>query len=409
MSKVMSPVTILLLAILSCVFVMPEKIMGRNLFYLSSVITLIYAVINRKRLTFKKEEIFLSLTLLMLGASQLIWSYRFPGNPAEIYMADVSYPRSGAYLMIGAVMMLLLPGVLRTTAIQYGKSLSYVLVAGFSVLTLYALHYHFFVSGDRLRIDNSATLSAYLYTIYSLLTLYALACVNIRYRNYIASGVIFFSLWIIFLTETRSALLIYPAVLLYALLTGNVMSKKKSALACLMLLVAGLAVIELAFPSLKDRASEAVTEISDYQSDNNTSMGSRLSMWHTGIYEIIAHPGGVSSQQRFQILSQLMYEKEQGNPEGLRNIVYHLHNDLIETMSLQGVIGGLFLLALYGAMLLYVYRKATLKCALAFIGAPVILFGCVDTLFIHDRFIIMFIVALAVFTALSPEKSAEES
>ena len=205
--------------------------MGRNLFYLSSVITLIYAVINRKRLTFKKEEMFLSLTLLMLGASQLIWSYRFPGNPAEIYMADVSYPRSGAYLMIGAVMMLLLPAVLRTTAIQYGKSLSYALVAGFSVLTLYALHYHFFVSGDRLRIDNSATLSAYLYTIYSLLTLYALACVNIRYRNYIASGVIFFSLWIIFLTETRSALLIYPAVLLYALLTGNVMSKKKSALA----------------------------------------------------------------------------------------------------------------------------------------------------------------------------------
>ena len=66
----MSPVTILLLAILSCVFVMPEKIMGRNLFYLSSVITLIYAVINRKRLTFKKEEMFLSLTLLMLGASQ---------------------------------------------------------------------------------------------------------------------------------------------------------------------------------------------------------------------------------------------------------------------------------------------------------------------------------------------------
>lgn len=324
-------------------------------------------------------------------------------------MADMSYPRSGAYLMIGAVMMLLLPAIVRTTTIQLGKYISYVLLAGFSGLTLYALHYHFFVSGDRLRIDNSATLSAYLYTIYSLLTLYALACAPIRYRNYIASGVVFFSLWIIFLTETRSALLIYPAVLLYALLTGNVMSKKKSALACLVLLVAGLAVIELAFPSLKDRASEAVTEISDYQSDNNTSMGSRLSMWHTGIDEIITHPGGVSSQQRFQILSQLMYEKEQGNPEGLRNIVYHLHNDLIETMSLQGVIGGIFLLALYAAIVLYVYRKASLKCALAFICAPVILFGFVDTLFIHDRFIIMFIVVLAVFTALSPAKRAEKT
>nr|VUD33527.1 Uncharacterised protein [Raoultella sp. NCTC 9187] len=52
-----------------------------------------------------------------------------------------------------------------------------------------------------------------------------------------------------------------------------------------------------------------------------------------------------------------MQEKEHGNPEGMRNMVYHLHNDLIETMSLQGVIGGIFLLCLYAAMIFYVHRK----------------------------------------------------
>ena len=169
---------------------------------------------------------------------------------------------------------------------------------------------------------------------------------------------------------------------------------------CLVSLLASLVIIEFVFPTIKTRAVDAVTELSEYQSDNNTSLGARLSMWHTGIYEIYRHPGGVSSQQRYEILSQLMQEKEHGNPEGIRNMVYHLHNDLIETMSLQGVFAGVILLGLYAAMIFYVYRKKVLSCAVIFLCAPVILFGSVDTLFIHDRFIVMFITSLIICTGI---------
>ncbi|MDF7679633.1 O-antigen ligase family protein [Enterobacteriaceae bacterium ESL0689] len=363
--------------------------------------TLIYAIANRKSLSFKSEEIILALTFFLLGASQLIWSYRFPADPEQVYMADIGYPRSGTYLIIGALVMLFLPPLLRKIPVQHKVIIGYAMVIGFLFLTLYALHYHFFISAGRLRIKNSATLSAYLYTMYSLLTLYTLFCLKIKYRRYIIGGVILASLWIIILTETRSALLLYPAILCCCLLSHYRRLKKEVLGICFISLLAGIVIIRSTFPALEGRLTETVSEIADYQHDNNTSLGSRLSMWHTGIEEIIMHPGGVSTQQRVDIISQLMHEKEKGNPEGLRNIVYHLHNDLIDTISLQGVVGGIVLLTLYIAMIIYIQRKAVVKAATALIAAPVILFGLSDTLFIHDRFIIMFISILAIFTALS--------
>ena len=401
------PLIIFLAAILAAASVMTEKIMGRNLFYLSALMTVGYALCHAKALRFKKEELILALFLFLMGSSQLLWAYRFPANAAEIYMADVSYVRTGSYLIIGAVMVPLVSAILRLISVGPGKFINAVLLFGFTYLTLYALHFHFFVSDDRLRIGNSATLSAYLYALYTMVTLYALACVNMRYRQYIIFGVIVFSFWVIFLTQTRSVLLFYPAILIYALLNSNFMSKSKMIALCLVSVLLSVVIIEIAFPSIKTRAVDAVTELSEYQSDNNTSLGARLSMWHTGLYEIYRHPTGVSAQQRYDILLQLMQEKEQGNPEGIRNMVYHLHNDLIETMSLQGAISGVILLGLYAAMLFYVHRKRVLSCATMFVCAPVILFGLVDTLFIHDRFIVMFIVCLVICAGLQRVKQAQ--
>lgn len=374
--------------------------MGRNLFYLSAVLSVGYAAFNIKNLRFKKEDAVIALFLFLMGSSQLLWTYRFPANTAEIYMADVSYGRTGIYLIVGAIVVPLVSAIFRMITPSQGRFFNYLLLLGFTYLTLYALHFHFFISEDRLRIGNSATLSAYLYAFYTMITLYALACIEMRYRKQIIFAVLVFSFWVIFLTQTRSVLLFYPAILIYALLKSSMMSKSKMIVLCLVSLLASLVIIEFVFPTIKTRAVDAVTELSEYQSDNNTSLGARLSMWHTGIYEIYRHPGGVSSQQRYEILSQLMQEKEHGNPEGIRNMVYHLHNDLIETMSLQGVFAGVILLGLYAAMIFYVYRKKVLSCAVIFLCAPVILFGSVDTLFIHDRFIVMFITSLIICTGI---------
>ena len=374
--------------------------MGRNLFYLSAVLSVGYAAFNIKNLRFKKEDAVIALFLFLMGSSQLLWTYRFPANAAEIYMADVSYGRTGIYLIVGAIVVPLVSAIFRMITPSQGRFFNYLLLLGFTYLTLYALHFHFFISEDRLRIGNSATLSAYLYAFYTMITLYALACIEMRYRKQIIFAVLVFSFWVIFLTQTRSVLLFYPAILIYALLKSSMMSKSKMIVLCLVSLLAALVIIEFVFPTIKTRAVDAVTELSEYQSDNNTSLGARLSMWHTGIYEIYRHPGGVSSQQRYEILSQLMQEKEHGNPEGIRNMVYHLHNDLIETMSLQGVFAGVILLGLYAAMIFYVYRKKVLSCAVIFLCAPVILFGSVDTLFIHDRFIVMFITSLIICTGI---------
>lgn len=124
-------------------------------------------------------------------------------------------------------------------------------------------------------------------------------------------------------------------------------------------------------------------------------------MWRTGLMEIYNNPTGVSSQQRYVLMSKLIQEKERGNREALRNLVYHLHNDLIDTMSLQGVFAGIMLIGVYLSLIFYIYKKQIVSCGAVMLCSPIFFFGAVDCLFIHDQFIIMFITSLVIFAGIS--------
>ncbi|MGA6460655.1 O-antigen ligase family protein, partial [Klebsiella sp. K794] len=213
---------------------------------------------------------------------------------------------------------------------------------------------------------------------------------------------------ILILTETRSALIVYPVILLYILFNKYAVAKWKALSICALSFILFSLMIGVFSPNVYKRASEIITDITLYQQNNNTSIGARLTMWYSGINEIITHPGGVSAKERYQILADFINKKENGNPEALRNIPYHLHNDLIETMSLQGAASGLFLFFFYITLIYYMTRKKPSYAAL-FLCLPVLFFGTVDSLFIHVRFVIMLIGWLIIYTGLTGALLVEDT
>lgn len=399
---------VLLSAVISSSVIIPEQLLGRNIFYIYSSVVIIGSFFYFKKLRIARQDLILGAAIFLIGASQLLWSWRFPAHLTEIYRADTNYPKTGTYLIIGSVVISLFPAIMRLSGTGQQRNTTHYLLFGFITLTLYAVYCKIIAPGERLRINTSSTLSAALYTMYSLLTLYSLLRTSMHYRKVLASLVIFSSLYILILTETRSALIVYPVILLYILFKKYAVAKWKALSICALSFILFSLMIGVFSPNVYKRANEVITDITLYQQNNNTSIGARLTMWYSGINEIITHPGGVSAKERYQILADFINKNENGNPEALRNIAYHLHNDLIETMSLQGAASGLFLFFFYITLIYYMTRKKPSYAAL-FLCLPVLFFGTVDSLFIHVRFVIMLIGWLIIYTGLTGALLVEDT
>ncbi|WP_192938200.1 O-antigen ligase family protein [Rahnella sikkimica] len=345
-----------------------------------------------------KENWLLAAAFLCVGLSQLFWVERFPGAIDSIYMADENYHRTSVYLLLGAVLTFFSVPF----KIEGKRRVIIMLMAflGFIYLGSRGLYYVLTNPEGRLRIDSAATTSAYLFVMQSFLTLYIVYAMNCRGKKLICALVVFITFLIILLTQTRSVLIIYPFLLLGFVIINKMYPLRSVMLFALFSVGLTAAISGLFLHNLQERMIGAYYEISGYETNNDTSFGSRVSMWKSGIYAIEQHPFGQSTSTRFNEVKSYMDNNERGNPEGVRNSIYHLHNDVIESSSLQGILGGVALLFLFSSLIVFFYKKNLLKIALPFLILPVILFGMVDTLFINDRFIVMFCMQVYLFSAI---------
>ena len=154
---------VLLLAVISNSIIIPEQLLGRNIFYIYSSVVIIGSFFYFKKLRITRQDLILGAAIFLIGASQLLWSWRFPSHLTEIYRADTNYPKTGTYLIIGSVVISLFPAFMRLSGTGQQKKTTYYLLFGFITLTLYAVYCKIIAPGERLRINTSSTLSAALY------------------------------------------------------------------------------------------------------------------------------------------------------------------------------------------------------------------------------------------------------
>lgn len=402
MIKKQIPVFLACVALMSCAFALPDKIISRNLFYFFGAFVLVYSFCQYKSIELRKKDLLLASGLLVVGLSQLLWKYRFPVPDEQALMSDLNYGRAGAYLVLGAVFLPFFLDMLRKLPVASSRILCFAAFLGFLYLSARGLYYYYFITESRLRIDNSATLTAYLFLLYTLMTLYIVLASDTKYRWFIIGTVIFISFWVLFLTETRSILLLYPFLLFCALLQSRLFSVQKAAMIGLIAGILIIATIYFAFPNAQQRLLSIFTEVQSFQHDHgDSSIGARLSMWQAGIMAIMQHPWGLGSHERLELVTQLMIQNGNNGSEALRNAVYHLHNDFIESMSLQGVTGGVALFYFYSVFFSFFLDGKGVNRAVLFFPLPILLICMVDSLFIQDRFVTILVMGTAIYTVLS--------
>ncbi|MEY1424462.1 O-antigen ligase family protein [Morganella morganii] len=407
LNKIFSPFFLLCFLILTSALALPDKIVGRNLFYTSTVFLIISYILNYKKIVIKKESILLFLSFLAVSVSQFTWVKLYPPVSSEYIMANSNYPRTALYLFIGSFIVLLSPSLLNL--VQYNKKNCKIII----YIALVSLFYMggkglFYMISDptgRLRISSAATISAYLFMLQSLFTLYIVNIISFRNNILYISIIFIFSFIVILCTQTRTVIILYPILVLLFFIVNKQFSFKKLIFSGVMIVALGYLFIGYVFQSVEDRMYSAYHEISGYSENNNSSFGARITMWKSGLHAAKMHPTGQSIDSRLQEVNEYISQHENGNPEAIRNLTYHLHNDIIESASLQGIWGVMALIFLFISMNIFFYYKGTWLSAFPLLILAVSGVSMVDTLFIDDRFIIMFCILTVLFTTRIKSKS----
>ncbi|WP_241622571.1 O-antigen ligase family protein [Rosenbergiella australiborealis] len=396
----------LLLLCFSSFTALSDRIMGRNAFFLAISLMIFISLIQKKKVTINKENKLLTIAIILMGLSQGIWAFFYGHEGDNIFLANENYGIVSRYLLVIGLSLLFINNLKTNKIININKELLTVFFfAGFLYMCAVGLVYCYENPGERLRINSAATISGYIITLQGLFTLYLVDILNSKLKKLFLPIIIAVSLITLALTETRSAILVFPALVVLYFLTTRAYARKKILTVALLFIISAPFAIKIFFPSTLDRLNSSYTEVADIGVDNDSSIGARVSMWKAGIYAFEQHPLGQSAATRYKEVSYYIDKAESGNPEAKRNSIYHLHSDLIESLSLRGILGGFIYILLIISIIYSAFKQGMLVDSLILFLLPILLYGSVDTLFIDKRFVIVFGAQLLLYQ-LFPRKAS---
>ncbi|HCR3199701.1 TPA: O-antigen ligase family protein [Morganella morganii] len=360
--------------------------------YLSVIVT-IWLVFFRKISLFRdRAALLVAASFLLFGISRVAWSFLMNDDGPGIYK---SYSPTASRIILGAFIFcvcILLKNELR-------KFFSNIYVSGIIkvlplYILLYALYDIFVLHKDRVELDtNRATVTAYLVSAIFFVSLHFCAQVknklniSLFFTNLIVSNAI------IILTQTRAAIAVYLLLSVFytAIVFRKSLSIKKVSIVVVLLLIFAGTSYEFLY---KSRINEAITETQGYDvTKPGGSLGDRYTMWYAGLSAFKHAPFGQSFQARNDFIS----EKIAAGNISDSIVVYltvHLHSELIEVLSLQGIIGGVLLVLIYLSLLYAGIRNKNLL--LIMITLCLGGYGLTDVLFFSRESITVYLLCIAV-------------
>lgn len=363
---------------------------SRVLFYWSayfSVAGLLMEWLSGKKVLFNDKK---AVSFLLLGALYYSWSlYADYASPS----ADELFFTAGkrcllVFIIISSCTHLVRSGYISEIAV---KRLSYAsLGSAFIVASGFAL-FQSFISDDRVVMGiNRATMSAYTYSMLSL-TLLALLSKRKMTRPaalcFLTIGIL--SLYVITLTQTRSAMVIHFCFILFFFLSLFKALKSKN---IILFFLASLCVpVALSHQVIQNRIDTTFEEYVNYTKGNDqTSLGSRFTLWKMGVMAFEHAPLGETQYERNNFIDA--YLKQHGNSESWAKIYIkvHLHNEFIQFASLFGIVGLGVLAAFFWVFILSeikIYRQIT---PIAVMGFTTLLYGMTDVLMTSLEYILIF-------------------
>lgn len=370
----------------------------KKIFYLVSYINIAFIIFNaykKPKILFADKPLMLfCISLIFFSISKLLWSELFK-NTFFIDIRD-NYHTVGKRFLLSAFILFYFYQCRK----MLNKQVLQISIAVFFICLIITLLLGYLSRTElepRVKWNaDTATTGAYLSVFISITSL---TLIRKYFRISALSllmflGIFFINMIMVLLTETRAAIFLTPALYLSFFITYyRDVNKKIQALFVIIIFTCSAAILYFSW----DRISQIKTDISEYPVHNNTSIGARFSIWKSGWYSSRCNLLGQSADQRYQRVEEYIRRYERGNLEAIRSAAYHLHNDILETLSLQGV-SGLFSLLFFYACSIYfsVQKNARENSAILFIVCPVIVFGLTDVVLIQSNSSLVVIASLAL-------------
>lgn len=411
------PMIFFSLASISIAFFMFYGPLSRYLFYILTYISILYFLVLVFKID-KKLHLYLFPTLFfLLGLSKLIWicvtsSPKFP-------LVEYHYLISGKRMLLGSFILYCIQ---RNKNYWYLKP-DYVKLASYLLLFLLAIiavvdTLDYTHTGARININaDSATSGAYTLVIFSMLTVYCLHRFTTHFYRPLCLVAIGLTVMTLLATETRSALIVYAVFIVFCLGNELLYGKNNHKHLFISIIVILGACISLYGKSYYRPAMERLDGIRNEaqlytQGQNSTSLGARFSLWKSAWYSFEQHPFGQSVDSRNALATQYIYQHEAGNQIALSNVQFHMHNDLLDTLSLQGIFGGLIMLSVFVALLFYPFALFQAANPFLLLSLPVITFSQVDCQFYNREspYFIMLVLGFLMMVRLAdPLKEIKQS
>ncbi|WP_342585568.1 O-antigen ligase family protein [Enterobacter cloacae] len=321
-----------------CVVVSPNlsaKILG-----LAGITALVIFLLDIKK--FRKNDAFwLCLVLLIIGVCDLIW-YRMYKVDSEAINSYRAYLEVGKICLFGAFSIFVF---VNRNQLKVGCNKIHMLlvIALQLMIVAYAGYQHLFLENQRVTLSLAggadATGAAYTIAFISFYTILVLQHSSSRWKELFILGHFFITFLVLVATETRAAILTYP-IIFFGLLVVKLYKEKhipwKGVSVFLIALLAGAFMMK---DSLIQRYHDFNSDIVSYDKANSaTSVGARFAMWKVGLAASKNNYLWQSTDERnVKIVEEV--NKDPSLSGALDHIRGHLHNEIVETLSVKGPSG----------------------------------------------------------------------
>ncbi|OAT28414.1 O-antigen ligase [Buttiauxella brennerae ATCC 51605] len=391
-------ISVFIFAALSIAFALLSNGRQKDFYYIAVYLSIIGIIIERKNLNFSKFNI--AYPIILVGVVKLIW-FLWLGKDAHGYNTYSDQFGAGKKLLLGGVLVFYI-----TQFSHYIRAINYknVMLAIIGIAFVSASCYAFWQSwsgiGRAEMAINRATISAYIYSTLSMIFVYLLYIQKRPSCYLIAVFSIIISFVVIILTGTRAAIILH--LLIIAMMTVYHFKKIHLKSTLIVLIIALLASFSLYKNYIHPKIQQTYDEVTLYQEgQDNTSLGARFSMWTVGLKNFVNAPFGQSMQSRFNYSEQYVTKNPQYKST-MEFINVHLHDETIETLSLQGIFGGLALLWFYMSISWVAMRDRNTP--LLFTMNCLVAYGLSDVLLLSSEAVLFYIALIGICGVRLPEK-----
>lgn len=330
-----------------------------------------------------KNSIIFIAGLFILGGSKIVWSILYHTDNYQ----DIrnNYHAGGKMLILSALMALYLLKSVKEIH-KFSKYTAVVLSLILAVLTAWFGYQEQLAGSLRIKLlADAATTTGYILVMQAIICMTLIKTIvdNRRYRAVGLLVIFFLFASILLMTETRGAIGTY-FIVSFCFMCHELKAVRRRywLLSSLVLL---LAVGAVAY-KMHGRLVEVMSDVQALQNDNaNTSIGARVVMLEAGVDVTTFSLFGQRVDDRYNKAKQFI-ESHYNSPEAIRSIGYHFHNDIIESLSLQGIFGFIAIIFFYvSGIFAALKQQPAANIGLLLLVSALLLMGMTDVIMIQSN------------------------